>query len=93
MSYEVWGGGDEPDYEHLLEAGWWASEQVDEVKDAIKALRAEPVYEGGNRDGGISLRFLMRITLLEVAAGLRDGNDPLAMEARAAISRAQGDTP
>jgi hypothetical protein len=41
MSLEVWGGGDEEDYDHLLEAGWLTSEDAAELKaDRDKLLAA-----------------------------------------------------
>ncbi len=83
MSYEVWGDGDDDNTDHLLDAGWWPGEQTAEVVDAIKALRAEPLYQNGRMVDGISTRFLMRITMLEVAAGIRPQDDPFAKEAMA----------
>lgn len=80
MSYEAWGEPDEPDYDHLIDAGWMTEEQATEVVDAIKALVAAPVYEGGDKVNGISVEFLMRLTLLQEAAGL-DVPDLMAKEA------------
>lgn len=80
MSLEAWGddgdGMDVPD-------GWWGSDQVDDVVQAIKDLRAESVYEHGNKESGISVRFLARITMLEHMAGLRPASDPFVREADA----------
>jgi phage gp36-like protein len=75
---------DNDDYanvDHLLENGWWASEQVDEVQAAIKALCSEKMYEDGKKDNGIAVRFLARMTALKVAAGIMASNDPMAIEA------------
>lgn len=90
MSWEAWGDDDAGAYDHLLDAGWWDGDQTKAVQDAIKALRAEPVYEGGDKANGISVQFLMRLTLLESEAGLRDSSDPLVQEARAALSDTPG---
>ena len=83
MSWEAWGDDDAGQYDPLIDAGWWSSEQADEVTAAIKALMAEPVYEDGKLERGISRRFLARMWLLEVAAGMRASSDPFAVEARA----------
>lgn len=61
---------DGPDYDHLLDAGWWASEQTKEVCEAIEALAKAPVYEGCQVANGVSVEFLMRLTLLRSAANL-----------------------
>ena len=71
MSLEAWGDDDGAgDYDHLIDAGWWTSEQAREVVDAVKALAAETVYEGGEKANGLSVRFIMRLNLLQSAAGL-----------------------
>lgn len=84
MSYEVFGGGDEEDYSHLTDAGWWDGDQVREVLDAINALTAENVYESNKKENGISVRFLQRLTQLRQAAGL-DVHPTAAEEAKAAF--------
>ena len=94
MSWEAWGDGDDGSdgtVERLMDAGWWPSEKAKEVEDAIKALRSEPVYENGDKANGISTRFLMRVTLLEVAAELRHSDDPLAIEASAVLATSRAD--
>jgi hypothetical protein len=85
MSWEAWGDDDAGEYDHLLEAGWWASEQAEEVVQAINDLHAEPIYEGGQVARGISVRFLARMTLLRQAAGLLAHDDPLVAEAEGII--------
>lgn len=82
MSYEAWGDDDAGDTDYLIDAGWWPSETVREVQDAIKALASEPVYESGDKANGISVRFLARLTLLKNAAELVGYDDPLVVEAR-----------
>ena len=85
MSYEVFGDDDPPDYEHLFEAGWWDGDQTKLVKDAISDLVAEPIYEGGKKENGVSVRFLARITLLRHYAGeLPSG--PLVDEAEVLVA-------
>lgn len=91
MSWEAWGDDNADEYDHLLEAGWWPGEQTKEVVAAINALVAEPVYEGGKMQNGISTRFLMRLTLLRYEAGLVDGSDPLVREAKAALFPSKAD--
>jgi hypothetical protein len=86
MSYEVWGDDDAGDYDHLLDAGWWPSEQATAVTDAIKALRSETLYEGGEKANGISVRFLMRLTVLANEAGILAYEDPLVQEAIKALN-------
>lgn len=85
MSWEAWGDPEDDGWEHFADAGCWSSDEVDEVTAAIKALREEPVYENALKANGISVRFLMRITLLEAAANLRAHDDPLVVEARAVL--------
>jgi hypothetical protein len=85
MSLEAWGddGMDGDDYaaERLMEAGWWPSDMAEEVTAAIKALDAERVYEDGKKESGISVRFLMRLTLLKAAAQI-DVPEQMVNEAR-----------
>ena len=81
MSWEAWGDDDAGQYDHLLEAGWWASEQVEDVTAAIKALVAEPIYEDGKKENGISARFLARITILRHLSGELVNSDPLVVGA------------
>jgi hypothetical protein len=51
------------------------------VVEAVIALHEEPIFEDGDKAKGISVRFLARMTLLRVAAGLLHWNDSLAAEA------------
>lgn len=82
MSWEAWGDNDAGDYDHLIDAGWWSSEQVNDVVKAIEELSSTTVYEGGKKENGISVEFLMRLNLLKDAAGL-DVPKPLLDEANA----------
>lgn len=91
MSYEVWGDDGADEYDHLIDAGWWPSEQAEEVVEAIKALFAEQVYEDGDMAKGISVRFLMRMQMLKDAACMADPDDCFVAEARAYF--AAEDTP
>ena len=83
MSWEAWGDPPDDGWDTFAEAGCWSVDEVDDVLAAIKALTAEQVYEDGQKDKGVSVKFLMRITLLEAAAGLRPHDDPLVVEAEA----------
>ena len=88
MSYEAWGdGGDQDDYGHLLDAGWWDADQTKAVTDAITALCKENFYEGGEKENGVSVAFIARLTLLRASAGLLDSNDPLVIDAMREIAR------
>ncbi len=82
MSYEVWG---EPNDPPELPEGCWDEDTVDEVKNAIRALCAETVYEGGKKENGISVRFIARMTLLRSAARMVNYNDPLVRDAEREI--------
>lgn len=84
MSYEAWGDNDGLDAEPLLEAGWWDPDRAKAVFDAIAAMYAEPIYEDANPAKGISVRFLMRFTILRDAAGV-DVPEQFLKEARAAL--------
>lgn len=86
MSWEAWSDDGAGDYDHLLDAGWWPSEIVDEVKDTIHALVSEPVYDSGDISKGISVRFLARLTLLRNAAEMLQANDPLVVDAKRVIN-------
>jgi hypothetical protein len=88
MSWEAWGDDDDGyDYDHLLEAGWWTSEQASAVTEAIKALVAEQLYETpGAPATGVSVAFLARLTILRAEAGLLSEDDPLVIEARALLT-------
>lgn len=83
MSYEAWGDDGVEEYDHLIDAGWWTSEQAEEMVEAIKALFAEQIYEDGEMAKGVSVRFLMRMHMLKDAACMAEPNDPFVAEARA----------
>ena len=85
MSWEAWGDDNADEYDHLLEAGWWTSEQVDDVRAAIDALFKETFYENAEKAKGVSPRFLARITLLRDAAGF-NVDAALLAEAKALTS-------
>lgn len=80
MSLEAW--GDEGD-DHELPDGCWGPVTVECVVGCIKDLVAEPVYEGGKKENGISTRFLARLTLLQREAELLPHDHPLVREAEA----------
>lgn len=86
MSREARGDEDDNEYacvDSLIDAGWWPSEQAQEVTDAIKALCSERMYKNNWKEDGVSVRFLMRMTMLKVAAGLTPADDMFAKEAAA----------
>lgn len=83
MSLEAW--GDEPDYGPELPEGWWDEDQVASVTDAVQALCSETLYEDGKKDGGVSVRFLSRMSVLKYRAGLAKADDPLIAEALAIV--------
>lgn len=75
MSLEVWGDGDEDDHhsyyaEQFIKNGWWDEDTSARVIAAVKALNAEPMYEDGHLANGISVRFLMRLSILSDECGL-----------------------
>ena len=74
--YDEDGGAEDTD--HLIGAGWWPSEQVEELQVQVKALRNEMFYEDGLMKNGVSVKFLARISLLTHAAGLDVPPDILA---------------
>lgn len=82
MSLEAWGDDDAQE----LPDGCWGPVTVECVVGCIKDLRAEPVYEGGKKENGISARFLARITLLEAEAGLRAASDPFVKDAERVVA-------
>lgn len=61
---------DGDDYDHLLEAGWWDDQKAEAVTKAIKALTATTLYEDGEMAKGVSVEFIMRLTLLQYEAEL-----------------------
>lgn len=82
MSWEAWG---DPDEGPELPDGWWDEDQVAGVEDAVKALCEEPLYEDGKKDSGVSVRFLARMSVLKLRAGLAKADDPLIAEALAIV--------
>lgn len=80
MSLEAW--GDDGDIQELPK-GCWSEGTVSTVLDCIKDLIAEPVYEDGNVEKGISVRFLARLTILQGEAGLIPTSGALYKEAEA----------
>lgn len=82
MSYEVWG---EPDDGPELPAGSWDEDQAGGVQEAVKALCEETLYENGKKDQGVSERFLARMSVLKLRAGLAQKDDPLIAEALALL--------
>lgn len=84
MSLEAWGDEDWNNGPELPE-GWWDDEQVDGVQEAVKALCEETLYEDGKKDSGVSVRFLARMSVLKLRAGLANADDPLIAEALAIV--------
>lgn len=84
MSLEVWGDGGEDDGLELPD-GWWDEAQVAIVQEAVKALCKEPLYESGKKDAGVSVRFLARVSVLKLRAGLASADDPMDAEALAIL--------
>jgi hypothetical protein len=80
MSLEVW--GDEPwdDYPGLPD-GCWDEDTVAKLQEAVTAILSEPVYENGEKDKGISVRFLARLSVLKMRAELATSDEPLIAEA------------
>lgn len=84
MSLEAWGDEDWNDGPELPE-GWWDEDSVSGMQEAVTALCAETLYEGGNKDNGVSVRFLARMSVLKLRAGLAKADDPLIAEALAIV--------
>lgn len=80
MSWEAWG---EPDEGPELPEGWWDEDQVEAVQEAVKALCNETLYEGAKKDNGIAVRFLARMQILKLRAGLVKPDEPIVAEALA----------
>jgi hypothetical protein len=78
MSYEVWG---EPEDPPELPDEWWDEDTVATLQECVKAILAEPVYENGEKDNGISVRFLARLSVLKLRAELAKADEPLIAEA------------
>jgi hypothetical protein len=80
MSLEVW--GDEPWDEYLaLPDGCWDEDTVAKLQKAVTALLSEQVYENGEKDKGISVRFLARMSVLKMRAELATSDESLIVEA------------
>lgn len=56
--------------------------QQERIWEAIKALRHERLYENATMTQGVAVKFLARLTMLEVAAGMRPADDRMAMDAK-----------
>jgi hypothetical protein len=86
VSYEVWGDNDDPlmdsCMEQLLGDGWWDDDTVNRVKQAVIDLRKTQVYENGRKADGISVEFLMRLSILGDEVGIEDAFQPMVQEAR-----------
>jgi hypothetical protein len=59
----------------------WSEDTVADVQRRIEELYAEPVYENGRKDDGISVRFLARLTMLRCDADLISAGDPIVKDA------------
>jgi hypothetical protein len=57
------------------------------LRSYVSSLLAEPVYEGGIKENGVSVRFLMRLNVLAYKVGLTrySTENPLVAEALAAF--------
>lgn len=92
MSLEAWGdegdGMSENECDALTGAGWVTPDDAEQIKEAVRLLVAEPLYENGAKDNGVAVRFLMRLTLLQSSVGL-DVPEDLVAEARAALTAAK----
>jgi hypothetical protein len=89
MSYEAWGDDDDGSdrvVERLLNDGWWSADDAEEVKELVRALASEHIYENGRKEDGVSVRFLMRLTLLRARVGL-DVPTLMVEEAKAALTK------
>jgi hypothetical protein len=64
---------------------------TNEMRNYVSSLLAEPVYEGGATENGISVRFLMRLNLLAYKVGLEgySAENPFVMEALAALGETE----
>lgn len=82
MSWEAW--GDPPEGPELPE-GWWDEDQVMAMQDAVRALCAEMLYEGRSKDNGVAVRFLARMQVLKLRAGLVQPDEPIVAEALAML--------
>lgn len=82
MSWEAW--GDPPEGPELPE-GWWDEDQVMAMQDAVRALCAEMLYEGRSKDNGVAVRFLARMQVLKLRAGLVRPDEPIVAEALAML--------
>lgn len=84
MSYEAFGDDDCDDdshfRDHLRKYGWWDEDTTQRVQDAVRALRAETLYEGGEKANGISVRFLARLTILADETGVGEHCTPVLVE-------------
>lgn len=80
MSWEAW--GDPPDGPELPE-GWWDEDQVSAMRDAVMALCNEMLYEGREKNNGVAVKFLARMQILKLRAGLVNADDPIVAEALA----------
>lgn len=60
--------------------------ECERLKEAVRKLTEEQVYEHCDMTQGISLVFMMRITLLRNAAGLTADDHPLVVEAKQALA-------
>lgn len=67
MSYEVCG---EPDDTPPCQWCEETNSEMKDIKDAVEALCKEQMYDGGEMSKGVSVPFLMRMTLLRYECGL-----------------------
>lgn len=76
MSLEAWGDDDGADeYDPLLEAGWWTSEQVKDVVESLEKLVNVSTKQWLDKE------FEMRLVLLRYAADLKVSHEEIC-EAR-----------
>jgi len=76
MSLEAWGDDDGAgEYDHLLDAGWWDDQKVEEVKTAIIAVLRATVYENRQKANGISEEIIGALLELRRVAEIEEPPD------------------
>ena len=80
MSLEVFGdegsGMDPNEADALIDAGWLTPEDAEAIKEAVSELFEEPIYEV---PGKLSIRFLMRMSILRYRCDLMTPGDPVQL--------------
>lgn len=84
MSFEAWGDDGDFDTDHLIDAGWWTPDQIDELKELVGWIE----FPDQPRPGSTHDAALLMVDYL-VHGSRGDPNDPHIVWAKRLLAEAR----